>query len=395
MRIGCTLLNVLLRLHLSCVFATLLACSSSTSNDNDAGGDGSTGVDGAMTNDQSSPPPSDGSFDGPIPPPATTGITITVEPDGSGDAAAVLNAISSAQTAVHVEMYLLTNSKYIDALIALAKAGKDVKVLLNQTFPTGTSASDTNAATYTQLQGGGVNVKWAPTNTGFSSYTHEKAVIIDPAGGSDSQVWIMTMNLDTDAPKYNREFLAQDVNAPDITEAEAIFEADYGDTDVTPSGNLIVAPSPQNNAVSALVALINSATTSIDLESEELDDSGSNTEELVFNALVAKAKAGVTVHVVLEDSSNTSQSSAVTSLQAAGAKVVGYSCSGNLDIHAKALVADGARAYVGSENFSGGSLGYNRELGVIFNEASEVTKVDSTITSDFAAGATYSTTCTE
>jgi cardiolipin synthase A/B len=316
-----------------------------------------------------------------------------VEPDGSGDAAALLSAIEGAKTAVHVEMYLLSNSAYITALINLSKAGKDVKVVLNQTFPTGTSAADTNASSYSQLQTAGVSVHWAPTTTGFDSYTHEKAVIVDPSGGADSQVWIMTMNLDTDAPKYNREFLAQDVDAADVAEAEAIFEADYASTLITPTGDLVVAPSPQNNAVKVLVDLVESATTSIDMEAEELDDSGTQTEELVFNALVAKAKAGVAVHVVLEDSSNSEQTSAVSALQAAGGQVVGYSCSGSLDIHAKALVADGARAYVGSENFSGGSLGYNRELGVYFTQASEVAKVQSTITGDFAGGSTYSSSC--
>jgi len=353
--------------------------------------DGSTTDDGSSPDDAISQP--DAPYEGSVPPPETSGVTITVEPDGSGDAAGLLNAINGAQTAVHVEMYLLTNSKYISALIALAKAGKDVKVVLNQTFPTGTSSSNTNASTYTQLQSGGVDVHWAPTNTGFTSYTHEKAVIIDPAGGSDSQVWIMTMNLDTDAPKYNREFLAQDTNAPDIGEAEAIFEADYADQNITPNGNLVVAPAPQNNAAAALVSLINGATTSIDIEAEELDDSGKNTEELVFNALVAKAKAGVAVHVVLEDSTDSEQSSAVSTLESAGAKVVGYSCTGNLDIHAKSIVVDGAAAYVGSENFSGGSLGYNRELGVIFTQSSEVSKVKTAIDGDFAGGGTYSTTC--
>ena len=74
---------------------------------------------------------------------------------------------------------------------------------------------------------------------------------------------------------------------------------------------------------------------------------------------------------------------------------MGYVYGTGLDIHAKALVADGARAYVGSENFTGGSLGYNRELGVIFDEADnagQVTKVDSTILSDFNAGSAYSST---
>jgi phosphatidylserine/phosphatidylglycerophosphate/cardiolipin synthase-like enzyme len=291
-------------------------------------------------------------------------------------------------------MYLLSNSKYIAALIALGAAGKDVKVVLNQNFPTGTSASNTNASAYSQLSGKpGVSVHWAPTTTGFDSYTHAKTVIIDPAGGSDSQVWVMTMNLDTDAPKYNREFLAQDTNAADVNEAEAIFEADFASASITPTGNLVVAPSPQNNAVSVLVDLINSATSTIDMEAEEFDDSGTQTEEKVYDALAAKARAHVAVHLVLEDSTDSEQTTAVASLQAAGGVVVGYACSASLDIHAKALVVDGARAYVGSENFSGGSLGYNREIGVYFTEASEVAKVQNAIQGDFAAGTTYTSTC--
>jgi phosphatidylserine/phosphatidylglycerophosphate/cardiolipin synthase-like enzyme len=205
----------------------------------------------------------------------------------------------------------------------------------------------------------------------------------------------MTMNLDTDAPKYNREYLADDTSSADITESEDIFEADYADMNITPSGNLIVAPSPQNNAVSVLLQLIESATTTIDMEAEEFDDSGE--EEQLYGALVAKAKAGVAVRLVLEDSSETTQETAVTGLASAcgsmtNCGVRGYAYNANnsvLDIHAKALVADGARAYVGSENFSGGSLGYNRELGVYFTTASEVSKVDSTIVQDFNAGAPY------
>jgi cardiolipin synthase len=366
--------------------------SGNPATDGASGPDGSgPGSDGGATMDGGGPGVEAGK-DGASPPPTpSTGITITVEPDGSGDAAALLAAINSAETAVHVEMYLLTNSKYIDALIDLAKAGKDVKVLLNETFPTGTSSSNTNSSSYSQLMSEGVSVEWAPSTF---TYTHEKAVIIDPAGGSDSQVWIMTMNLDTDAPKYNREFLAQDTNAPDIAEAEAIFEADYANTSITPTGDLVVAPSPPNNAVSVLVSMINGATSSILLESEEFDDSGTETEGKVFNALAAKAKAGVTVHLVLEDSSESEQSTAVSALQAAGGQVVGYPCSeSGLDIHAKALVVDGTSAYVGSENFSGGSLGYNRELGVYFTEASAVAPVYSTIQKDFAAGSTYSSTC--
>ena len=88
-----------------------------------------------------------------------------------------------------------------------------VKVILNQTFPGGTSASDTNASSYATLQTAGVDVVWTPADPDGSSsgYTHEKTVIIDP-GGVNEQAWIMTMNLDTDAPKYNREMTKRDAS---------------------------------------------------------------------------------------------------------------------------------------------------------------------------------------
>lgn len=364
------------------------------------GGGGDSGTQetsdgGGTTDDSASSGGEDSGVQGPSgdtgPVVASSGIVITVIPDGTGDAKGLLTAMQGAKTAVHMEMYLLTSSTYINELITLAKAGIDVKVILNQTFPSGTSSSDTNSSSYTQLQQGGVAVNWAPTTTGFDSYTHEKTVIIDP-GSANAQAWVMTMNLDTDAPKYNREYLAQDTNAADVTEAEDIFEADYASMSITPTGSLIVAPSPQNNAEPALLALIESATTTIDVESEEYDSSG--LEMKIASALVAKAQAGVTVHMVLETSTESSQSTAVSALQAAGGLVVGYTYNGSssssaLDIHAKSIVVDGATAYVGSENLSGGSLGYNRELGVIFSEASEVAKVSAAIATDFSGGTTY------
>ena len=45
-----------------------------------------------------------------------------------------------------------------------------------------------------------------------------------------------------------------------------------------------------------------------------------------------------------------------------------------------------AQGFVGSENFSGGSLGYNRELGVIFDVPAELSKVETAIATDFAHG---------
>jgi phosphatidylserine/phosphatidylglycerophosphate/cardiolipin synthase-like enzyme len=317
-----------------------------------------------------------------------SGISVTVEPDGTGEAEPLLRAIDGAQEAIHVEMYLLTNEVYIDALARQSAAGLDVKVVLNQAFPSGTAKSDTNLRSFAELTSSGVSVAWAPTSTGFDGYTHEKAVIIDP-GAPEGHAWIMTMNLDESGPRYNREYLADDTNEADVAEAEAIFQADFAGVEATPVGNLVVAPSPQNNASSVLLGLIEGARTSILIEAEELDDVGLEAD--LFAALTTQARGGVDVRVVLEDAANSEQTTAVNALLAAGGRVAGYAYGNGsgLDIHAKALVVDGTTAFVGSENFSGGSLGYNRELGVVFTSAVEVAKVDGAITSDFSNGSAY------
>ena len=58
-------------------------------------------------------------------------------------------------------------------------------------------------------------------------------------------------------------------------------------------------------------------------------------------------------------------------------------------IHAKAIVADGVLAYVGSANFTANSLDSNRELGLIVSAQSEIDKVAATINTDFFAGVVY------
>ncbi len=88
-------------------------------------------------------PPEDGG--GPIPLPdgavePTTpltyisDLTIQIMPGDKGQS--ILDAIRGAKTSVHVEMYLLTNNAMIAALKAAKQAGRDVKVVLNEDFPT-------------------------------------------------------------------------------------------------------------------------------------------------------------------------------------------------------------------------------------------------------------------
>ena len=328
------------------------------SSPDDDGGNGSvdpTVEGGTMT----SGGPTTGPDGAPVHGPDT--ITVTVEP--TDQAQVVLSAIQAAKTSVHMTMYLLNDKRFINALIAKHTAGLDVKVMLNKTFPMN---AGTNQAAFNTLQTAGVSVAWS--NPAFT-LTHEKCVIIDGASA-----WIMTMNLETTSSQ-NREFLALDNEPGDVKEADDMFAADFAATPYVPSGNLLVAPV---NARDQLVQLIQSAKTTIDLEGEELSD------YKIANALVAAQKAGVKVRAVVADNAPTAaQMSVVAQLKYGGVAVVSL---GTPYIHAKAMVVDGAQAYVGSENFTTGSLQYNRELGLITTNAPTAATIGATIAKDFAAG---------
>lgn len=352
-------------LHHALLLGTLAACSAAaTANPIDPapqvdGGDVPDGEPGADSGAEAAPPE-----DAAVLPTGPDDISVMVEP--SDKAQALLNAITSAKTSIHVTIYLMNDKRFIAALIAQKGAGREVKVILNQTFFDGAGAND---ATYSQLQGAGVAVAWAPSTF---TLTHEKTVIID-----GTQAWIMTMNLQTTSSS-NREFLAIDNKAADVAEAEAIFAADFTGTPITPVGDLVVSPT---NSRTKLLALIQSAKTSLEVEGETLSD------PKVTAALITAKNAGVTVHVVLSDSSpSDGQTTAVGQLTGAGIAVKKVT---NPYIHAKAIVADGTRAYMGSENFTTASLVYNRELGVITSHAPSVAAIGGAIAQDFAAGVAY------
>ena len=123
-------------------------------------------------------------------------------------------------------------------------------------------------------------------------------------------------------------------------------------------------------------------TKTLDVEEEEFSDS------TLVNAVVARAEAGVTVRVVVEDPS--SYSSEVSEIKAAGGTVVGYSSSTGYYIHAKAVVADyglsDAAVEIGSMNWTSNSLDNNRELGIILNDTAAESVVETQFNSDYAGG---------
>jgi len=97
----------------------------------------------------------------------------------------------------------------------------------------------------------------------------------------------------------------------------------------------------------------------------------------------------VTVQVVGEHEDG-EYDSEYNELYDCGVQISYYSSSTGFYIHGKAILADygesTAKIFIGSQNFSSTSLTENRELGLIINDTSIESSVNSTFETDFADG---------
>ena len=188
----------------------------------------------------------------------------------------------------------------------------------------------------------------------------------------------MTGNLTSQYYSTTRDFVVMDSQAVDVAAIESVFGSDWSGAAPSPGpagADLVWSP----GSGSQLVALIDSAQHSVTVENEEMDSTA------IEDALEADAGRGVHVTVIM--TSDSEWDSAFSQLESAGVSVVLYpDAASALYIHAKVIDVDGARAFIGSENFSTASLDYNRELGVITSLASVLGPLSSTLSSDTSGG---------
>lgn len=302
-----------------------------------------------------------------------TGVQVFVEPD-AGEAP-VLHAIEGANVSLDVEIYLLTDRTVTNALEDAAARGVDVQVLL-ETAPYGESGVSPQE-TLQKLNAAGVHAQGADPEY---TLTHAKMMLVDGA-----TAYIMTCNLTRSGlggSSYttNREYGVIDTDAADVAEVAAIFAADWARTaPFLNDPNLVVSPV---DARPKLLDLIASARTSLDLEDEEMLDIQSE------DALVAAAHRGVAVELILPlPGAGTPPDSNLARLIAGGIHV---RYSATLYMHAKLILQDSQRAFVGSENFSANSLDHNREVGVLISAPEALQTLATTFGGDWSAGITYS-----
>lgn len=295
--------------------------------------------------------------------PATTqppAVRVLAEPQAG--VAPFITMIDSARHSVDLTMYELFDRHVETALARAARRGVTVRVLLNGGYYS--QRENTNAAAERYLAAHGVQVRYSPT---YFALTHQKTLTVDGVEAA-----IMTLNFDG---RYasTRDYAVIDTQRADVTAIDAAFDADFAHQHTTASagtGDLVWSP----GAASTVTGMIASATSSIDVENEEM------AYPAATRALCAASRRGVDVRVVM--TYERAWSKGLSWLAGCGVHVHAYYGQGYY-IHAKLLLVDGQRALVSSQNLSEGSLQYNRELGIESTDRAVVGALTQFFTADY------------
>jgi phosphatidylserine/phosphatidylglycerophosphate/cardiolipin synthase-like enzyme len=235
------------------------------------------------------------------------------------------------------------------------------------------------------------------SSAGTGCFEHGKIAIVD-----GTTALISTGNFDDTSlclasenpSRCNRDYTVVENDSTIVSTLENIFNTDlqaqsYDVRTLIPSSLTdVLTVSPYS--LPPLLDLINSAQTSIDVETQYLKDSEMN------QALMDAAHRGVHVNVTVASicafgTPSASEAKAATTTYSdfdrAGISTAMFNNSNTINgkpgyLHAKTIIVDGNRAWVGSENGSTESLTENREYGVIFTDSEWVSGVLGIVTAD-------------
>jgi phosphatidylserine/phosphatidylglycerophosphate/cardiolipin synthase-like enzyme len=275
---------------------------------------------------------------------AQTGLTAFVEPEDGLEP--ILKRIEGSTKQILVEVYIISDPRIISELVAADQRGVDVRVILEEK-PFG--GNNLNQKSKKTLEAGGVRVQWSQKAFRF---THEKTMIFD-----DQETCILNANLSTSAFVKNREFSVCTTNDLEVKELQNIFWTDWngGNINLTQE-NIIVSPI---NSRGKLISLIKQAKSHIEIIMEVLND-----DEAV--AILKERAQQIPVRVLLPQPEQIlADKDAAEQIGRSGGWVKKL---GSPYLHAKLILIDGERAYIGSVNLSASSFDENREVGIIVSQ---------------------------
>jgi phosphatidylserine/phosphatidylglycerophosphate/cardiolipin synthase-like enzyme len=298
--------------------------------------------------------------------------TVQILPRGSTAFPVIVSTIATARHTVDAEMYEFGRDDIATALRDAQRRGVLVTVIVDPSV-------ETTRATAARLRASGVDVVDYPVRK--QMIDHVKLLVVD-----GSVAVVGGINWGT-ASARNHDVDAR-ITGPAAVNLEGVFKADLlacgRITSVPPSipdeHVLVAATLPRVDIRPLVLRLIDSATSTLDLELFVLTDTG------VVHAIESAHARGVAVRVVLDPGQRPSDASA-TRLAAAGVALRRYRSSGE-KLHAKLAVADRRTSIFGSANWTSGGFQRNHEVDVEILDAPAVAaQLTAMVDADWSASA--------
>ena len=170
----------------------------------------------------------------------------------------IYSFINSATTTLDMTMYELNDTTAINDLIAREKAGRQ-----GPGHP-GPGEQDHQPD---RLQ----RARATPASAWSGRPPRSPTRTRRPITVNDDESLVLTGNLTSEYYPTSRDYGVFDTDANDVAAIEAVFNADYAHTSITPSDgdNLLWSPT---TAQTRLLSVINGATKTLDVEEEEFSD---------------------------------------------------------------------------------------------------------------------------
>ena len=286
-------------------------------------------------------------------------------------AAPIVALLQSAQASLRLKIVEFDAPELIEAVAAPARRGVKVRVLFNKAGRGGVSD---NAAARAALQAAGVEVADAPHKL---SVVHEKSLVVD-----DERALVMSCDWTAAGLAEARDYALLTKHRREVEEIAACFDADWAHQAFKPHGHgrlrLVWGPL---NARQRIADFIDAARHTLVVQNARYQD------PVMIERLVRAQRRGVALQLMahavprMQAKEITSDVGGLRMLDDLGVQVRRLK---HLRLHGNLLLADGARAIVGSVNFSPASLDRRRELANETDDAAVIAALQGAVAHDWS-----------
>jgi cardiolipin synthase len=293
--------------------------------------------------------------------------SLIVLPDDS--AKPILDAIAGAKKSIRIKMFVFSDPSLLNAVLDAHKRGVDVRIMLN---PARRDGKEENSYCRKIFLDAGIKV--IDSNPAFD-LTHEKSMVID-----DSTAFVQSLNWETENLTTTRDYAVVTSHKHEVDEVMQCFDADWDRTkfDTGDQSHLIWCI---GNGRQRLGQLIDGARHTLWLQNERYQD------PTIIEHLVRAHSRGVKIHIMARPPHKLKKDkliegvSGLRILQDIGVKIHKLK---HIKLHAKLLLADDARAIIGSINLAPGSFDSRRELAIAVDDPEIIVRIRETLKEDWA-----------